>query len=490
MELTAAHWVYLSGIVVILAAIVLRLNVVVPAIAATFLTAWIYTGNVLNGVGSVFNASLTAATELFSIFLIIALMTALLNTLKFLGSDLRMVQPIQKIMVNGHVAFFVLFVVTWVLSLFFWPTPALPLVGAVLIPAAIVAGLPAMAVAMAVAISGQGMALSSDYIMQVAPSLSATTAGVSTSAVADRALVLSLITGGVAIMISYFQVRKTIRAPNPALLERWEREATSLAEVVEHEETYIDNQPSQTGGGVLPSQREKWSKPFAALVPLAFLTLVAYMLLGKFSEAVPDIEGSYAAALVGGLATLLLVLAAIACDGRNFLETVGDRVVEGFLFAFRAMGVVILIAGFFYLGSGDFSASVMGLAEDAKGPSLLTDLVRAGQGMIPQNSFLVAYSVLAISMFGGLDGNGWAMLPFIGSLSSALGPAVGLDPATLAAIGQIGGTWVGGGTLVIWSSVVAVAGFARVSVVELVRKLFVPVIIGLFISTFSAVLIY
>lgn len=48
---------------------------------------------------------------------------------------------------------------------------------------------------MAIAIAGQGMALSSDYVMQVAPMLSAKGAGIGTAAVADKAMILSLITG-------------------------------------------------------------------------------------------------------------------------------------------------------------------------------------------------------------------------------------------------------------------------------------------------------
>ncbi|WP_180320581.1 hypothetical protein [Alkalihalobacterium alkalinitrilicum] len=47
----------------------------------------------------------------------------------------------------------------------------------------------------------------------------------------------------------------------------------------------------------------------------------------------------------------------------------------------------------------------------------------------------------------------------------------------------MGSIWVGGGTLIAWSSLVAVAGFAKVPVRELVRKSFIPVVLGLIIST-------
>ncbi|WP_326929618.1 hypothetical protein [Bacillus sp. m3-13] len=58
-----------------------------------------------------------------------------------------------------------------------------------------------------------------------------------------------------------------------------------------------------------------------------------------------------------------------------------------------------------------------------------------------------------------------------------------MEAATLAAIGQMGSVWVSGGTLIAWSSLVAVAGFAKVPVMELVRRSFVPVIIGLIVAT-------
>ena len=38
VQLTAAHWIYLAGIVVILITMAMRKNIVVPAVAATMLT--------------------------------------------------------------------------------------------------------------------------------------------------------------------------------------------------------------------------------------------------------------------------------------------------------------------------------------------------------------------------------------------------------------------------------------------------------------------
>ena len=93
-------------------------------------------------------------------------------------------------------------------------------------------------------------------------------------------------------------------------------------------------------------------------------------------------------------------------------------------------------------------------------------------------------------MITGLDGSGFSGLPLTGALAGPLGATMGIDATTLAAIGQMGAIWVGGGTLVAWSSLVAVAGFAKVPVLELVRKSFVPVVVGLIASTIFAVLFF
>ena len=228
VQLTAAHWVYLGGIIVILITMAIRKNIVVPAVTATFLTAWAFSGSFVTGLSSIFNASLVAAKELFNIFLIIALVTAMLGALREMGADKLMITPFRRVMRTGTSSFLVLAVVTYVISLFFWPTPAVPLVGAVLIPVAIRAGLSPLSVGMVIAIAGQGMALSSDYIIKVAPGISAKAAGVDPDTVADKAMVLSLIVGLTALAITFFVQRRTWRTPSPDLLAAWENKADHM----------------------------------------------------------------------------------------------------------------------------------------------------------------------------------------------------------------------------------------------------------------------
>jgi len=160
------------------------------------------------------------------------------------------------------------------------------------------------------------------------------------------------------------------------------------------------------------------------------------------------------------------------------------------VFAFKAMGVVLPIAGFFFLGNGDFSGTIMSLGEGVKGPAFLYDVVVAGQSHLPTSGIVTALGILVVGMVAGLEGSGFSGLPLTGSLAGSLAHGSGVSSPTLAAIGQMGNIWSGGGTLVAWSSLLAVAGFARVPVVELARRCFVPVVSGLVVATILAVIIF
>lgn len=517
IEITAAHWVYLVGIVAILATMLARKNIIVPAVFFTMLTALVYTGSLPSGIAAIFNASLVAAKELFNIFLIIALVTGMLGALQALGSDKRMVAPFRPVMRNAHLSFWTLVIATYSISLFFWPTPAVPLIGAVLIPVAIRSGLRPLAVGFTIAVAGQGMALSSDFIIRVAPGISAKAAGVDPDIVANRALALSLITGGVALAIGYVLELRRMRPGSPELLADWENQIENFDDNVAvdspttghgaalRRDEMAEHFMARDGDAVVePESRDfhtpdgvspRVSKLFAILVPLAYLALIGYLVFSlKNAGSEDSLKGGDAAALVGGIAALTIFLASFAESRKNFLERSAEHVTDGLVFAFRAMGVVLPIAGFFFIGNGDFSGTILGVAANADGspagPSLLFDAVLSAQAHIPENGFISALGILAIGIVAGLDGSGFSGLPLTGSLAGSLGPVVGVSPETLAAVGQMGNIWSGGGTFVAWSSLIAVAGFARVNVLELARMCFLPVMTGLIISTVLAVAIF
>jgi hypothetical protein len=232
------------------------------------------------------------------------------------------------------------------------------------------------------------------------------------------------------------------------------------------------------------------SKFFAVFVPVAYLALIVYLVVASVSDSVPDLQGGDAAALVGGIALLTVFAAAFARDRATFMETSAEHIVDGLVFAFKAMGVVLPIAGFFFLGNGEFSAQIMSLGENAKGPAFLYDLVVAGQDKLPASGLITAFGILIVGLVAGLEGSGFSGLPLTGSLAGSLADGAGVSSPTLAAIGQMGNIWSGGGTLVAWSSLLAVAGFVHVPAVELARRCFLPVIAGLVVATILALVIF
>lgn len=488
--MSAAHWVYLLGLAVLIGTVVAKKNVIAPALIATFLTGLVYQGSFTMGLGAVFNAAIAGTRELLPIFIIIALVTAMLGAMRALGADTVMIRPLSGLFRNGHISYLLLAVVTFLLSLAFWPTPVLPLIAAILLPAAVRAGLPLLGAALAIAIAGQGMALSSDYIMGVAPALSAEGADVPARLIADRATIIALIAGAVALAVAYFRdVRSKMISPAEA-------EAITLPI---SDATGPVEAPRPTGGVAAGGTQTATAtltapaavaapkpKPKALIVAIAvpalFAALLVFMLLGRFTTFVPDIDEGLGAPLVGGTAALALVAISLLANRKGWLEDVGTQFTEGIAFSFRTMGMVIPVAGFVYIGLADYSAGILGLPADAHGPAFLFDAVAAVQPHIPQAPVFASFAMLLVGMLIGLDGNGWPGLPFTGSLAGTLGDGT-TDVATLAAIAQNGASWTGGGTLVIWSSLIVVAGLTGVSVIELARRLFIPVITGLVVAT-------
>lgn len=455
--MTGGHWLYMLGIIIVIVTMMLRRNVLIPCIIFTFLIGWNYSGSFSKGIQTIFNASVVAGAELLGVFMIIGLMVALLKSLSVIGADEMMVVPLKKLMVGPFVSYLVMAGSTLAVSLFFWPTPAFSLVGALLAPVAIKTGLSPMLAAMAVALAGQGLALGGDVIIQGAPALTAAAAGVPTEMITFKGGVLSLIAGIVALTVAYLRGRDEIACLIPA------QGATGM----------------DPAGGVKnwsPNERTK-----GRILLLLLGISMAYVIYALFRY---DLKGGDASAMLGGVALLITVIASIFVRGRHGLDVIADYLADGLVFAFQVMGPIIPIAAFFFLGNPEASVEILG--EGA--PSYLFDLGQMVAQVIPPAGFLAAFGLLMVGLLTGLDGSGFSGLPLVGTLAGAVGGGDLNVASTLGAIGQIGAIWSGGGTLVAWCSLVAVASIIGVPVLELVRRNFVPVMSGLVVAVVVAVI--
>jgi hypothetical protein len=405
---------------------------------------------------------MAALGELGSIFVIIGLMYAMLQSLSVTGADELLVAPLKKFMVSPLISYVIIAIATYVVSVFFWPTPAVPLVGALLVPIAVKAGLPPMAGAVAIALAGQGMALSGDIVIQGANNLSAKSAGIPVQIVNNYVFILSLVTGIIAIAIAYYMMRKDI-----ALFKE-----VGLKEMAATE----DANPM-----IQPKAKEYRGAAYAPFLMWLLVICMAGVIFAMFRF---DIKGGDASALLGGTAVLIMTVATMLVEGVKGLDVIADHLTDGLVFAFRVMGQILPIAGFFFLGNPETVASILG--EGA--PGYLFDIGQMIAKTIPPQGFLSAFGMLILGIITGLDGSGFSGLPMTGTLAGAMATGNQSVAAGLAAVGQMGAIWSGGGTIVAWSSLVAVAGIVGVPVLDLVRKNFVPVIIGMVVSTIVAVI--
>lgn len=464
--MTTAHWLYVIGVVVVIGTMLMRRNVVTPCIIFTFLIGWVYHGSMVKAVQTVFEASMAAAVELFSIFLIIGLMVGMLKAMSRTGADEMMISPLKGLLVSPLVSYVVLALATLVVALFFWPTPSVPLVGALLAPVAIKAGLPPLAAAMAIALAGQGMALAGDVIIQGAPKLTALAAGVPVEALLYKAGILTVIAGVIALTLGYWQMRPEIIL----FQKRIKEQGGEILDVI-------------GAGQAMGTQAEDRvdapgvAKFLAILVPVVMGLVIIAMI--RF-----QILGGDATALLGGAAAVITVIATWLTSGVKSLDEIADCIGDGLVFAFRVMGPILPIAGFFFLGSPEAVVGILG--EGA--PGFLFDVGNIVAQSIPPTGFLAGFGILILGMITGLDGSGFSGLPLVGSLAGALSGGAVAEASTLGAIGQLGAVWTGGGTLVAWCTLVAVAGVVGVPVLDLVRKNLVPVLAGLFIATLFGII--
>ena len=454
--LTSAHWLFLFWVAVVIVVMALRKDPLIPCIFGLLTVGWLAKGSLIGGITTIFNGLTVAGGEFWGIILVISLIVALSKLLSETGADYIVMRPAAKLMVNSNIAFWVLGFAMLLASWFFWPSPATALIGAIMLPVAVRAGLPVMGAAMAMNLFGHGIGLSTDYVIQGAPAITAKAAGFADAGPVISASIPLIIVMGLVTTVTAFIIIKRDMKKNPEAILA-EREAFLAQEV--------------TRGKL------DWVSYFLAWVtPLAFAADIVAMWVLK-------LRGGDATALLGATATLILAVGSLVKFGWEGLEKSTDYIKDGFMFGIKIFAPVVIIGGFFFLGKGELAQNILGI-KTATG--FLEDFGIALSQAVPLNKAFVAIVNLATGMVVGLDGSGFSPLPLVGSVAATFGKAMAVNKATLAALGQIAGVWTGGGTIIPWG-LIPVAAIAGVNPIELARKNFIPVILGLAATTVVAI---
>lgn len=465
IQLTALHYVYLAFIVFIMALLIKRRDTTMICIAGIFVLGWLATETVSGSVTGVFNSFVYATKELMGTIMIISIIVAMSRVLTRTGINETMVAPLTRFLRTPFMAFWGIGFIMMVTSWFFWPSPAVALIGVVLLPVAIRVGLPALGAAIAMNLFGHGIALSSDYIIQGAPKLTADAAGLPVSSVMEASIPLVIVMGVVTTVTAYWMMRRD------QMNGTWRDgliTGKNATNALAAESDAVEDQ------AVIPPTLKKW---LAILIPLLFLADVAGMFL-------LDLQGGDATALVGGTAVFILVVVTLLAHRNKGLEQVTSYLIDGLTFGFKVFGPVIPIAAFFYLGDSAF-AELFGKVLPAASHGIVNDLGVALAHNVPLNGAVGAVTATITGAITGLDGSGFSGISLAGSIGKLFAVATHSDAATLTALGQVSAIWVGGGTLIPWALIPA-AAICGVSPFELARRNVKPVLIGLIVTTIVA----
>lgn len=463
VELTAIHWIYVLFILFIIGFMVMKRDTTLVCIAGIFLIAITATGSLSGSISSIFTSFIFAITELLSTILVISIIVAMSRTLTTTGINDVMISPFTRLIRTPALAYWTIGILMMVISWFFWPSPAVALMGAVLLPVAIRVGLPALGVAMAMNLFGHGIALSGDYIIQAAPKLTADAAGLPVGEVISASVPLVIIMGAVTTITAFYLIKRDMKS------------GRLTADTGLTGETPAELQEDASQKNLLSLSHKRF---FALLIPILFAADVAAMFA-------LDLQGGDATALVGGTSIFILLLITLAAHRNKGLEKTTAYLIEGFQFGFRVFGPVIPIAAFFYLGDAGFSQMIGDyLPKGSHG--IVNDLGVGLASVVPLSKEVGAITLTAVGAITGLDGSGFSGISLAGSIANLFATAIGTGAATLTALGQVAAIWVGGGTLVPWALIPA-AAICNVDAFELARRNLLPVTIGLIVTTIAAI---
>lgn len=453
----SVHVLYVFFIGAIILFMLLRKDTTFISLFGIFIISLWASHSLSASVSSLFHSFIYAASELLPTIFIICFIVSMSDVLTKTGINEAMISPFVRLVKGPVIAYWLIGGLMFAISLFFWPSPGVALIGAVLLPAASRAGLPPIAAAMAMNLFGHGFALSGDFVIQAAPKLTADAAGIPVGDVISASIPLVLIMGVTTTTAAFFMIqRERKKQLRPA----------SFSPMSEEQDTSM----------YLPKRLRSL---LALLIPLVFAADIACMVIF-------NLQGNDATALIGGSAICIMLIVHFLVYKQKGLEKITGYFIEGFQFGFKVFGPVIPIAAFFYLGDSGYE-SILGTELPKPSHGIVNDLGIALSHAMPMSKELAAAALTAAGAVTGLDGSGFSGISLAGSIAKLFSSALHADPAVLTALGQISAIWVGGGTLIPWALIPA-AAICKVDPFELARKNFLPVVIGLSVTTIAAMI--
>jgi len=464
MSLSAAHWIFFAVTIAMLFAMAIRRGVIILAMAGIVALALLspnagatFVDKAVFAAQAMFRAAIIGGVRLFDTILLVGFMGALLHVLREEGIDRIMLAPFARAMRGPRSAFLLLAAATFFFSLFFWPTPGILMIGGLLAPEALRAGLSPLAAGMAMSMAGHGMALSADPVIQAAARITGAPGGLAPSTIIPMASIFAAVLGSIALGL--------------ALLGALRKPAAAAPLVTATNEGEDSVPPPPTGRQYI----------LAILVPAV---LIATALLSACRPASTADNGA-AVALLGGMAVVLLIVTCFIQHGADALDSIVDMMTEGFYLVIRVFAPVVPVLGFFMIGDMASAPDILGAGTPGYIHGIAMHFGFAG----PLWSLLMPLAMVGVGAVSGRDGVAFTGLPLAGAIAVMLS---GGDPhrgAVLAALGQVITIWVGAGVFLPWSGVRTVAAEIGIPREELARANRLPVLAGIIATTLVAMLL-
>lgn len=466
VDITWVHWFYILFVVLVVVSMIYRKDTAILCTIGIFLLGLFATGSFFLSISSIFKSFMYTFNQLLSLILVISVIVGMTNVLNRSGVNEALVSPFTKLIRTPMVGYWIIGITIMFFSCFFWPSPAVALIGAFLLPAAIRVGLPPIAVAISMNLFGHGIALSGDYIIQGTPKLTADAAKIPIEEIMKASIPLVIVMGLVTTVLAYFLMKREIKNGTMNL-------QTGITEQMIVDDTLQEHTDSMKISRI----KRNGLAGFVAILFLINLIAMFYL----------DLQGDEATALILGTSMLILIITSLISDRKHAVEKTTQYLIDGFQFAFKVFTPVIPVASFFYLG-GSLFFDVFGRVLPTGSQGLINDLgvaISQSTAVIPE---LGALLVTGIGVVSGLDGSGYSGISLIGQLSHIFAGNIESGVATLSSLGQVAAIWIGGGTVVPWALLPA-AAICGVDPIEVARRNVFPVLIGLLVTTVVAMLL-
>jgi len=458
--LSLADWTFMFFVVATLGCLATRRDALLPTSVGLLVVGSILKGSIIGGLMVTFNAIMASTTDLLNIIIVIALVVMMTKTMEDMGSDRLMVAPLRGLLKNPSVSYWVIGFAMLILSWFIWPTPAVALLGALVLPLAIVGGLPPMIAGMSLSIFGKGIGLSSDFIIQGTPSVTAKMTGIPVGDIMAASIPIWATVSLVAATSAFYIAHKAIKSQKTISSEELAKRAAAAT---------ISSQEmaKRAAAATATITASPIGTVMAWVIPLSLLLDVYFMFtLG--------LKGGAATALIGGTVLALTMISSSFQYKDKAFAKVMDHARHGWMFAVKVFGPVVIIAGFFWLG-GD---SLKDILKDKNAQGLMFDWGYYIAAHVPINTFMVSLMVTIAGILAAFDGSGYAAIPLGTSIAMALGKPIGANVAILASQAQMAAIWTGA-TLVPWGFLAVTASFAGVDPADLARRNLWPTLLGL-----------